>query len=484
MSELAVRTTRGLLWSAAESLSLQATQFVVSVFLARMLQPEQFGVIGMLSLFMALAQVTLDSGFGSALVQKPEIDRIDTSSVFYFNMVAALVLAIALWLAAPWISAFFSEPLLVPLTRVLTLNIVLNAFSLVPTTMLTKRMEFRSLFQINLAAVTCSGVVAIVGAMNGLGVWSLACQSVFGSLLRALLVWRKGHWQPCFCFSFQALKEMFPFGSRLMLSGIVNTFFQHINTVIIGRTYSASDLGYYVRAQSMQSMVVQPIGSSIDRVMFPALSPLQNDMKRLKAVCQKAAIIAMFLHFPLMIGLIICAAPLVELVMTRTWLPSTHYFQLLCIAVLLWPLQILNLNTLKVTGRSDVFFRLEVLKKVMLATAILCTYRWGISALLLGQIVVSFAAYYLNGFYAGRLISYPIAEQVQTVLPYLGMSLLMGVGMYVAGAGTDALVPKIIVQVVTGVVLYLGLNLIFERTALSELVHLGGSVVQSPLPSK
>lgn len=479
MSELAVKTTRSLLWSITENLSLQLTQFLVSIVLARLLLPEQFGIIGMLSLFMAVAQSLLDSGFGSALLQKKDANQIDMSSVFYFNLGIGIVLTALLWCLAPWIADFFSEPLLVPLTFLMALNITINAFGLVPVTLLVKRMDFRRLLVINLIAVAAGGVAGILAALAGLGVWSLVIQSMFTALLKTAVAWLASRWAPSLICSISALKTMFGFGSRLLISGLLDTFFQNIYTLFIGKLYSATDLGFFVRAQSMQAMAVQPASSALSRVMLPALAPLQDNEVKLKQAYRKTMTTAVFFHFPLIIGLIVVAEPLIRLLMTERWAPSAPFFQLLCIIGLFWPLHVLNLNVLIVTGRSDLFLRLEIIKRVLVVISIALTYRWGIYALIGGQIVVSLVGYYLNSLYSGELIGYPMREQIGDFYVYLLTAIAMGICMYLVGDTLTSDLFQVLAKSTVGLVVYLGFSYIVSRPILVELVRLTRHMVQA-----
>ena len=356
MSELFLRTTRGTIWSLAENFSLQFIQLLISIILARLLLPEQFGLIGILVLFIAVAQSLLDSGFGSALIQKKNANELDSCSIFYFNLLIGIVLTLLLYEIAPFISRFYGEPILTPLMRVLSLNILIGAFSLVPSTLLTKRIDFKSFLKVSLTSIILSGFVGVGMALKGMGVWSLATQSVIGYMLRAFLLWWISKWRPKLLFSFSSLKTMFVFGSRMMLSGFLDTLFQNIYQPLIGKVYSTADVGYYVRAQSMQNAAIQPAGSALGRVIFPALSIIQDEPKRMNQAVRKIMTTTIFFHFPLMTGLIVVAQPLIILLMTERWAPSVPYFQLFCIAGFLYPLHVINLNVLIALGKSDLFF--------------------------------------------------------------------------------------------------------------------------------
>jgi teichuronic acid exporter len=480
MSELSFKTTQGMLWSLAENLGLYVMQFVVSIILARLLLPEQFGLIGMLTLFMALAQSLLDSGFGSALIRKKDASQLDTCSVFYFNLVIGIGLTLLLWLTAPLIASFYSQPVLTPLTRFLSLNLLINSFRMVPSAVLTRRMDFKAMFKISLVAVIVSGGAGVGLAAAGYGVWSLAVQSVLDTLIRMFLMWRMSGWRPAKLFSLTSLKSMFAYGSRLLFSGLLDTFFNNIYQLFIGKVYSAADLGYYVRAQNIESVAVQPTGGALGRVMFPALASIQDDRVRMKQAYRKIITTSIYFHFPLMIGLLVVSGPLITLLMTPRWAPSVPYLQLFCLVGLPWPLHVLNLNILTVTGRSDLFLRLEVAKKVLVVVAIAATYPLGITALLYGQIATSLVSYVLNSYYSGKLVDYSMAQQVRDWLPYLLMSIGMGITMYFVGSVIAPDLPKMLVQVATGTAVYLALDFLLGHSVLREALQLIRSVIQLP----
>lgn len=480
LSDLSLKATRGVLWSLAENLGLQGMQFVVSILLARLLLPEQFGLIGMLTLFMGLAQSLLDSGFGSALIQKKDADQVDYCSVFYFNLVIGVLLTGLLWLAAPHIAVFYEQPLLTPLTRFLSLNILISAFRLVPFVMLSKRLQFKAMFQISLASVAVSGGVGVTMAFMGFGVWSLVVQSVMEAAVRMILVWIASRWQPGMVFSGNSLRAMFSFGSRMLLSGLLDTFFTNIYQVFIGKVYSPADLGYYVRAQSLQAVAVQPTGMALGRVIFPALAPIQDDRPRLKQAFKKIMTTAVFFHFPLMIGLIVVARPLITLLLTDRWSFSIPYFQLFCLVGLMWPLHVLNLNILTITGRSDTFLRLEIAKKALVVLALVITFRLGIVALLYGQIAVSIAGYLLNSYYCGKIINYSTPQQIRDFASPLLVSIGMGFAMFLVGEMVALEFQRLLLQFCIGVLTYLGANLLLGSSVFIEFLNLIKTVIKVP----
>jgi teichuronic acid exporter len=432
-ADLRSKTLHGLFWSTLERIGQQGIQLVITIILARLLLPEEFGLIAMLTLFMAVAQSIVDSGFGSALIQKRDATHLDECSIFYFNLVVGIIAALLLCAAAPLIAAFYDQPMLVPLTRVLSLNLVISSFRIIQTKLLTKRLDFKTQFKVNAVATPLSGVIGVTMAYLGFGVWSLVAQSLSSNFFQSVLLWFASTWRPSRQFSIQSLRSMFSFGSKLLLSGLLDTVFRNIYLLVIGKVFSATDLGFYSRAKSTQQLPVDTLHGTVNRVTFPVFSSVQDDKPRLKRGVRRALSTLALVNFPAMIGLAAVAHPLVHVVLTEKWLPSVPYLQLLCVVGMLYPLHAINLNVLSAQGRSDLFLRLEIIKKILVVIAISITWRWGISAMICGQIVTSMIAYYLNSYYTGQLLAYPFREQIRDVFPILTLSLLMGLALFFLG---------------------------------------------------
>ena len=474
MQDLKSKTLAGLFWSLSEKVGIQFVQFIVVIFLARLLSPEQFGLIGMLSLFIALAQTFLDSGFGAALIQKTNATHLDECSIFYFNIFVGVLLSLVLFFAAPLIAAFYNQPSLTGLTRFLSLNILINAFGLIQTTLLARALQFKTQIKANLFAVAASGVVGVGAALLGFGVWSLAIQSVSNTLFRTVALWMICNWRPSLSFSLTSLRGMFGFGSRLLAASLIGTFFDNLYQVFIGKVFSAASLGYYTRALSMRRMAIDITGEALSRVMYPALASVQNDVERLKRAYRKSMSLVTFIHFPLMIGLIVVARPLIILIFSAKWEASVPFFQLMCVAGLLYPLHVENLEILKIKGRSDLYLKLGIIKRLMVVVSIFVTYRWGIQAMLTGNIVLTVIAYYLNSYYSGSLINYPMKAQVLDVLPSFLFACLMGGGMLLAGivltsAGNFLLLAT---QAAVGLALYFLLHMLNKSESLRMIINL------------
>ena len=465
------KTIHGLRWSLFERVGQQGILFVISIILARLLLPEEFGLIAMLTIFMAIAQSFINSGFGQALIQKQNTTHIDECSIFYFNIVVGFLAAGLLCLVAPWIAGFYNQPLLAPLTYALSLNLIINAFGLVQTTLLTKQIDFKTQLKVSVISTIISGTIGVTMAYKGFGVWSLVIQSLSSNFFRTVLLWFFYTWRPSLVFSFVSLRSMFAFGSRLLASGLLDTIFGNIYLVVIGKLFSPVSLGFYSRAKEFKQLPVSNISSIVSRVTFPVFSSVQNDKPRLKRGVRKALTMLGIVNFPMMIGLVIVAKPLVLVLLTEKWLPCVPYLQLSCVPGMLYPLHVINLNVLIAQGRSDLFFRLEILKKILVVIAISITYRWGIIAMIYGQMATSCIAYYLNAYYTGKLLNYPITEQIQDLLPSLMLSGIMGLGVYcLKYVSITNQIALLSVQIIAGVVIYSGLCYVFRMSSFIEVL--------------
>ena len=467
------RTLSALFWSFFERVGQQGIQFVISIILARLLMPEEFGLIAMLAIFMAVAQSFLDSGFGSALIQKQDVTHIDECSIFYFNIFVGFVASGLLCMAAPWIAGFYNQPLLVPLTCALSLNLIINAVGLVQTTLLTKHIDFKTQLKVSVIATVLSGTIGVTMAFNGFGVWSLVAQSLSSNFFRTALLWVFNTWRPSLVFSFTALREMFAFGSHLLASGLLNTVFQNIYLMVIGKLFSPIALGFYSRAKGLQQLPVGNISGIVSRVTFTVFSSVQDDKPRLKRGVRKALTMLVMINFPMMVGLAIVAKPLVLVLLTEKWAPCIPYLQLLCVVGMLYPVHVINLNVLIAQGRSDLLFRIEILKKTMVLIAIAVTYRWGIPAMIYGQIVISCLGYFLNAYYTGKMLDYPITEQIQDLMPSLMVASIMGGGVYALKyASIDNQSALLLVQTMTGIVIYTGTCYIFRISSFMDAIEM------------
>jgi O-antigen/teichoic acid export membrane protein len=474
MDNLKSKTFSGFLWNLSERVGVRIIQFLPTILLARLLTPEEFGLIGMLTIFIAVAGSFLDSGFSLALIQKKDATYLDECSIFYFNLLVGVLLTLVLYLAAPSIATFYNQPNLTVITRALSFGILIEAFDLIQTTRLTRALDFKTQLKTTFLGSLVSGVLGVVTAYLGYGVWSLVIQSLVDDLLSTAALWVLCDWRPALLFSLDSLKEMFGFGSRMLLSALISTFFDNIYQVVIGKLFPIASLGYYTRATSLKTVVIDTTSNTFGRVMFPALAHIQDNVERLKRAYRKSVLLATFVHFPLMIGLVIIARPLFIVLFSVKWLSAVTFFQLMCVAGLLFPLHLINLDILKVKGRSDLFFKLEVIKRALIVANIILTYRYGVNAMLAGQIVLTVLAYLLNSYYSERLIGYAMKSQIIDFTPALVYSGIMALGMLGAGAFVKSMNSFIIliVQTAVGTAIYLFINWLRGSEALAEIISL------------
>jgi O-antigen/teichoic acid export membrane protein len=469
-ANLKVKTMRALSWGMLESLGVHVVRFCIGVLLARLLFPEQFGLIGMLWIFIAVAQSFTDSGYGLALIQKKEVTPVDTSTIFYFNIAVGLAATGVVCSVAPWIAAFYNQPILTPLTRAMSLVIFINSFSIIHSNMLHKHMDFKMLTKVSMGENLLAGVIGVAMAVAGFGVWSLVAQQVSAAFFRTLFLWLLYAWRPLRTFSMESLKQLFGFGSRMLASGLIDQIFSNIYFVVIGKLFSAADLGYYTRAKSIQELPANTVSGLFARVTFPLFSRLQDDPVGLKRGMRKSLSLLMMVNLPMMFGLAVIAEPLIHVMLTEKWAECIPYLELLCFYGLLHPVNLLNLNLLLSLGRSELYLRLEIIKKVLIVICVATTWPWGIPAMIYGLILFSVVSCYLSSYYTGELIGYPLQEQLRDILPYFIISGLMGIVIY----ALDFLPfpnhwSMLLVNVVTGVSVYTGLCLLFRLEAFMEL---------------
>ncbi len=464
-SSLGQKTASGLFWSFSDLIANQGIQFIIQVILARLLLVEDFGLIGMITIFIAISTSFIDSGFGSALIREQETKQEDFSTVFLFNLAVAFGLYIILFFSAPLISDFFREPRLIAILRVLSLVLIINSFGLVQRVMLVRRIDFKTQTKINIAASVTSGIIAIILAYFGFGVWSLVIRTLTMQFLIAFLLSISNKWKPSLAFSFHSFKRLFKFGSRLLVSGLINTVYMNIYYVIIGRFFSATDLGYFSNGKKLEEVASKAVSASLQRVTYPVLSSMQKEEARLRAGFGKIIRTSTFLNFPIMVFLAAIAGPLIDLVFGTKWLPSVPYFRVLCFAGMLYPLHAINLNILQVKGRSDLFLKLEIIKKAIMTVIIIAVLllRLGIMGLIWGSVLSSYISYYINTIYSKKLISYSIKDQIKDILPSYFLSFSTGAIVYITGMlipGGDLI--KLLVQALVGFTAYIGLSKLFK----------------------
>lgn len=427
------RTISGLKWSLIDSLTGQGINFVTGIVLARMLSPKEFGFIGVIVVFIAIAQSLVNSGFSQALIRKQNCGQKDYSTVFFFNLGIGVSCYLALFFLAGPISSIFKEPQLFVVIRILGIVLIIDGMGLIQRTIFMKKLNFRLQAEVSGISSIVSGTVAISLAYNGWGVWSLVWKSMIQSVLTVILLWLRSRWRPSFSFNMLSFRELFGFGSKLLMADLIDTVYRNIYYLVIGKYFSAAELGYYMRADEFKNIPSANLHNIIGRVSYPVLSSMQGDSKKLKAGYKKLTMSTMFISFVLMLGLASVAEPLVLILVGERWLTSVPYLQLLCFVGMLYPLHALNLNVLSVKARSDLVLRLEFVKKPLFIPVIVIGVLYGIKSMIIGMILSSLVALLLNSYWSGKMINYPLREQVIDITPSFAIACIMGMVVSLIG---------------------------------------------------
>ena len=465
------KTVKGMGWSALENVTRLGVTFVVSIVLARLLSPEEYGLIGILTIFIAIFNAIVDSGFTNALIRKQDATDTDYSTVFYTNLVLSVVLAAVLFFCAKPISVFFERPELVSLTQVMSSVVIINALSIVQRVRTTKAIDFKTQTKITFISSIGSGVIGISMAYMGYGVWALVGQQILNQLLTTLFFWTYNKWIPKFVFSWASFKEMWTFGSKLLASRLIDTAWQEVYQVVIGKCYSPVTLGLFTRAKQFSDLCSANLTSVVQRVSYPVLSSIQDDRVRLKGAYQRVIKTTMLPTFVLMLGLAACAEPMIYVLIGEQWLECVPMLQIISTYGMLYPLHAINLNMLQVQGRSDLFLKLEIIKKIIAIGPLLLGVFVDIYLMLAGSLVTSLISYYLNAYYSGPFLNYSIREQVKDILPSFVVALAMSVPVYAMSFIPLNPFILLILQIVVGAVISI---CICEATKLPEYLEIKG----------
>lgn len=420
------KATKGVMWSAVERFSLQGVHFIVNIIMARLLLPADYGVIGMLAILMAISQAFIDSGFSNALIQKKNRTEIDFSTVFYFNILISSFFYVLIYFSAPLIADFYHIPELTLITRVVALGLIFSSFSAIHVVKFTLHTNFKIQAEISLISAVVSGGIGIYMAYTGYGVWALIIQSLFEACFRTLFFYLFLRWKPLKVFSLDSLSGMFRFGSKLLVTNMINSLYRNLYIIVIGRKFSATELGYYTRADQFAMLPSSSLSSVIFRVSFPLLSSIQDDSDRLKQLYRKYIRLSSYIIFPLMFGIIALAKPMIILLLTEKWINVVILLQILCLDWMFDHLSVINSNLLYVKGRSDLSLRLEILKKVISTGVLLISIPFGIVVMCWGRVLCALISVSLNLFYTYSYIGVSYKRQLKDILPSFFLSLSMG----------------------------------------------------------
>ncbi len=451
------KTVKGTAWTALESVLRYGVSFVVGIILARLLSPDDYGLIGILTIFIAIFEVVINGGFIYAIIRKNDAEEIDYCTVFFTNLVLSIIMAGLLFAGSGLIAKFFKREELLLLMQVMSSILIIDALALVQKARLTKALDFKTQTKVSVTAAILSGIIGVIMAYTSFGVWALVAQQLSNACLATLMYWIVNRWIPKLQFSVQSFREMWKFGWKLMLSGIFNNLSMQLHHVVIGKVFSPASLGQYTRAYQFGQIFSGNLTSVVQRVAFPVMSKIQDNPIRLKDAYRRLIKTTVFPTFILMLSLAAVARPLLVVLIGEKWIPAAYMLQILCISMMIYPLQALNLNAIQVMGRSDLTLRINIIKNLLIAIPVTVGLLTNIYWMLVADVVRSYMCYYLNAYYSKPLLNYSIVDQIRDILPSLYIALGVAIPVYALSFMGWNNYITLAVQIVVGVVLFFGI---------------------------
>lgn len=461
------------IWRFAERCGAQLVTFIVSIVLARILAPEDYGTIALITVFTTILQVFVDSGLGTALIQKKNADDMDFSSVFYFNFIVCIILYICMFFSAPFISKFYNDNSLTPVIRVISLTIVISGVKGIQQAYVSKYMMFKRFFFSTIGGTIFSAILGIILAYEGCGVWALVAQQLSNTAIDTLILWLTVKWRPKRIFSWKRLVALLSFGWKLLLSSLLDTCYSNLRNLIIGKLYSSADLAFYNQGDKFPKVIVTNVNTSIDSVLLPTMSGAQDNRERVKNMTRRAIKTSTYIMAPFMMGLAFCSEPIVRLVLTDKWLPCVVFLRIFCITYMFWPVHTANLNAINAMGRSDWFLRLEIIKKTMGMIILLSTMWFGVKAMAYSSLLTSVLSQIINSWPNRKLLNYGYLEQVRDFAPGIILAVFMGLCVYIIGYIPLNDGATLIIQIIVGAAIYIGMSAILK---LEEFEYLIGMI--------
>lgn len=472
------RVMNNMAWRLAERLGAKGVEFLVSVVLARLLDPEMFGVVALCTVFITIIQVFVDSGLGNALIQKKDADETDFSTVFYFNIVFCVLLYSLLFATAPLAARFYDNPQLTPLIRVLGLTIIISGLKNIQQAYVSKHLLFRRFFFATLGGTIAAAVVGIVMAYRGYGVWAIVAQHLVNLIIDTIILWFTVKWRPKLLFSFQRLKQLYSYGWKLLASQLIDKIYLEIRQLLIGKYYSSADLAFYNRAKQFPQFVTANVNTTINSVLFPAMSSVQDERERVKAMTRRAMKTSVYIMAPFMVGLAVCGDQIVSILLTDKWLPLVPYLYVFCATQLFLPVHTSNLNAIKAMGRSDLFLKLEIIKKAIGLIAILITLPISVMAMAMSMLVTNVMAQIINSWPNRKLLGYTYLEQLKDIVPYMLIAVGMGAVVYCVRFLNLPHIPTLLIQIVVGAAIYIGVSKLLKLEIYNYLVDMLKSFIK------
>lgn len=467
-----------LIWRFAERSGAQLVTFIVSIVLARILIPEDYGTVALVTVFTTIMQVFVDSGLGTALIQKKDADDLDFSSVFYFNFAICIILYLIMFFAAPFIAAFYNMLELTSIVRVISLTIVISGVKGVQHSYVSRNMLFKRFFYATLGGTIFSAILGIAMACAGFGVWAIVAQQLSNTAIDTLILWITVKWRPNRMFSWKRLKSLLGFGWKMLCSSLLDNVYNNLRSLLIGKIYSSADLAYYNEGNKFPNLIVTNINTSIDSVLLPTMSKEQDDKNRVKNMTRRSIMVSCYIMAPLMIGLACCASNVIAIVLTEKWLPCVFYLQIFCITYMFYPIHTANLNAIKAMGRSDLFLKLEIWKKLIGMILLLSTMFISVKVMAYSLLISTLDSMIINSWPNKQLLDYSFLEQMKDILPSILLAVGMGVAVYLIGLIPFPTLPLLLIQVACGGLIYVAGSAIFQLEPFLYLIGIIKPMIQ------
>lgn len=471
MDNIKHKTKIGMVWNAFEKIAVQGISFILNIILARLLNPHDYGVIGMLTIFLTFSNVFVDSGFSRALIQKQNRNEYDFSTTLIFNVVVSCFLYLILFFASPAIASFYKTPELVSLQRVFFLVIILNSLTVVQNAQLQIKVDFKTIALINAITVIVSGSIAVLAAYKGLGAWALVIQTLSKSFVSALFFWIFCHWIPHTGFSKRSFRSLFGFGSKLLASGLLGTSITNINNLVIGKIYNTESLGFYTRAQQFPELTSGTLNSVLNTATFPMMATLQNDRVELVETFKHLIKITALLVFPAMVGLAVLSRPIIIVLLGEKWIPSCELLFWLALSAIFIPLSSLNLNLLNAIGRSDLFLKIDITKIPIIILTMAITFPISMRAVVIGKAATAFIYYAMNAYMIYRLYGFGVIKQLICCWKGIVATIIMGITVYFLCLFIDNAFLELIIGIFSGVLIYLFVLIILGEDEIKRLIR-------------
>ena len=469
---MATKTLKNLLWKFAERIGAQGVKFLVSLVLARLLLPSDYGTIALISIFISIMNVFIESGLGTALIQKKDADDLDFSSVFYFNLLMCILLYLCMFFSAPFIASFYNNNELTPIIRVLSLTLIISGLKNVQQAYVAKKMIFKKFFFATLGGTIGAAALGIILAYNGFGVWALVAQQLFNITVDTFILWISVKWRPILKFSLKRLKILFSYGWKLLVSSLLHTIYMDIRSLIIGKKYSADDLAFFSKGTEFPTFISSNINASIDSVLLPVMSSAQSEIDRVKAITRRSIMISSFLMWPLTLGLAGVAKTAIPLLLTDKWIPCIPFLYIFCFNYGTEPLATANLNAIRALGHSELILKMEIIKKIIALVIVLVAVPFGVMGIAISSIVYNFISIVINTFPNKKILNYSLREMILDIFPSFFISLIMFFIVYAMNNLQINLILLLVCQILVGGCFYIFLSYLFKVEAFNYSINM------------